>query len=105
MHISVLNLLSHGMLQKQDPGPSGCRSLHVFKLFLRQYAYCQEHDRFEAVSALPAQLPALLCQSLDMLQAIKNGMHTGLFDSDISVCEQDAWTAAYLICSSHHSLR
>lgn len=63
------------LLQKESrPSSSGPCSLHVFQLFLRQYAYCQEHDRFEAVSPVPAQLPTLLLQALATLQAINKGV-------------------------------
>ena len=61
-----------------DCSSSAPRSLHVFQLFLRQYAYCQEHDRFEAVPPVPAQLPTLLLQALDKLQAINKGVYHSL---------------------------
>ena len=52
---------------------SSHHSLHVFKLFLRQYAYCPEHDMFEAVPAMPAQIPLHICKALDSLQSICTG--------------------------------
>lgn len=36
--------------------------------------YCPEHDSFEAVPAMPAQIPMLLCDALEALQAISQGM-------------------------------
>ena len=54
------------------PGTGRCK-LRVFKLFLRQYAYCPEHNSFEAVPAMPAQIPMLLCDALEALQAISQG--------------------------------
>ncbi|KAL3131606.1 hypothetical protein ABBQ38_007903 [Trebouxia sp. C0009 RCD-2024] len=61
------------LVKRGDRSSSGASSLHVFQLYLRQYAYCHEHDRFEAVSPVPAQLPALLLQALATLQAINKG--------------------------------
>ena len=54
------------------PGTGRCK-LRVFKLFLRQYAYCPEHNSFEAVPAMPAQILMLLCDALEALQAISQG--------------------------------
>ena len=62
------------LLQRASGLTGTHQRLHIFKLFLRQYAYCQEHDRFEAIPAVPAQLPGLLCKALDSLQAIQRGM-------------------------------
>jgi len=60
-------------LQKHVASGTGRCKLRVFKLFLRQYAYCPEHNSFEAVPAMPAQIPVLLCDALEALQAISQG--------------------------------
>ena len=60
-------------LQKHVASGTGRCKLRVFKLFLRQYAYCSEHNSFEAVPAMPAQIPVLLCDALEALQAISQG--------------------------------
>ena len=62
------------LLQKHATSGTGRCKLRVFKLFLRQYVYCPEHDSFEAVPAMPAQIPMLLCDALEALQAISQGM-------------------------------
>lgn len=49
------------------------QKLLVFKLFLRQYVYCAEHGTFEALPAMPAQLPERIRQVLHHLHAINQG--------------------------------
>ncbi|KAL0032691.1 hypothetical protein WJX79_003604 [Trebouxia sp. C0005] len=68
-----LDKASMVLVRKHAASGTGRCKLHVFKLFLRQYAYCPEHNRFEAVPAMPTQIPMLLCDALEALHSISQG--------------------------------
>ena len=42
----------------------------MFQLFHMQYVYCPLHETFEAVPAMPAELPSQISRALDSLRAI-----------------------------------
>ena len=79
------------------------RELRVFTLFLKKYAYCHEHDTYELVPAMPAQLPDLMCRALDALQAINKGevVHSLNSHAESNVSAEDALLSMLVVAFVH----
>ena len=56
--------------------------LQVFRLFLRLYYYSHAHGTFVAVPAMPWTIPDKICDALESLRSIDQGMRIHLLLSD-----------------------